>query len=290
MIQAQPFDDFVELHYQSVHWVCQRHTPSMDLAWEAFQETYVAFARRSGTFEQDADVGPWLREAARRCSLAVTRRGRRHVSIDDHSEIDPSVEMNVIDVSEEKEAIEIVRQELGLLSPEDRHVLELAYYHSKTQREIAREMDCPPGSVFSKVDGARDRLRQRVKKRGIAFALLLMLLRHDNAAFAAEVTLPSRTTTKMAAGKKKTALLAGVGTLTFGAVASSILWASTVWITSTPFPTGLTAIPAEELSVPDEQTQLTNTDAFHAVSGQGTGGTLLQQSGSYQGSDCSIGS
>lgn len=289
MIQAQPFDDFVELHYQSVHWVCQRHTPSLDLAWEAFQETYVAFARRSETFEKDADVGPWLREAARRCSLAVTRRGRRHVSINDHSEVDPSIDMNVTDVSEEKEAIEIVRQELGLLSPDDRRVLELAYYHSKTQREIAREMDCPPGSIFSKVEGARDRLRQRVKKRGIAFALLLLLLHHDNAVFSAEVRLPSRPS-NADGNKKKTALFAGAGTLFVGALAASTMWVTTVWMSTPELPIGMKASPGAKVSTAEKQTHLINADALHAVTGQGVGGTLINQTDPQEAADCSVGS
>lgn len=181
MIRAQDFDDFVELHYASVFWACRRHTPCVDTAWEAFQETYMAFLKRKDSLDLERDLEAWLRETARRCSLSVTRREHRQRSLDlasdslenSYSEQGP---FSPPSSAEREELLQILLEEFARLKGEDQVILRMVYQDSKSHRQIAKALNCPSGSVHSRVDSARTRLQKRMARRGVALAVLLWLL------------------------------------------------------------------------------------------------------------------
>lgn len=55
-----------------------------------------------------------------------------------------------------------LRAALGRLAPPERRILELADIDELSYREIARALDCPLGTVMSRLHRARRRLRQAV--------------------------------------------------------------------------------------------------------------------------------
>jgi RNA polymerase sigma-70 factor, ECF subfamily len=54
---------------------------------------------------------------------------------------------------------------LGLLQPGERRILELADLEELSYREIARALDCPLGTVMSRLHRARRRLREAAQAR-----------------------------------------------------------------------------------------------------------------------------
>jgi RNA polymerase sigma-70 factor (ECF subfamily) len=59
-----------------------------------------------------------------------------------------------------------VRAALAMLSPEQRAVIELAYFEGLTSSEIADRLKVPIGTVKSRVAAAMSKLRAGLEKRG----------------------------------------------------------------------------------------------------------------------------
>jgi RNA polymerase sigma-70 factor, ECF subfamily len=64
-----------------------------------------------------------------------------------------------------KEMHDIVREAMQELPPEQRRVLELAYFEGKSQSEIAAQLSQPLGSVKTRVQLGMKKLRARLTPR-----------------------------------------------------------------------------------------------------------------------------
>jgi RNA polymerase sigma-70 factor, ECF subfamily len=131
-----------------------------DLAAEAVQQAFVQAWRAADRFDPARELRPWLHTITRRAAVDVHRRHRRtaqDVPIDDtwaaqeHTATDgPSMD-TVWKVWQ-------VRQALERLTPDERLVLQLAYYQGMTQSEIADALGIPPGTVKSRTFRAQRNL------------------------------------------------------------------------------------------------------------------------------------
>lgn len=177
MIEPIRSDRWIEQYVSDVFSTCRRNTPSDDAAWEAFQETFLAYLRRKNSLDLETDPGPWLKETARRCCLATVRRQNRLLSsgIEDVETELPASKENPTDKVFLAEATTILQEELLQMSEFDRKLLQLIYVEGITHREAAQQLNCRPGSVHGKTADARRQLQQRLKRRGIAAGLLLLL-------------------------------------------------------------------------------------------------------------------
>ena len=180
MIKAAELSEFVDTYCSTVYNACRRNTPNVDTAWEAYQETFLVLVRRQDSLDMSEDWSPWLRETARRCSLAVLRKqrtGENAPIVNDQGQELFSINSEVADSAELTEMKDILQQELAGLCEADRSLLHMVYVDDKTHREVAEAIDCPAGSVHARVSTAKDRLRARLKRRGVELgAALLMFL------------------------------------------------------------------------------------------------------------------
>jgi uncharacterized protein (TIGR03067 family) len=100
-------------------------------------------------------------------------------------------------------------EEIGRLPDKYRIPLVLCYLEGKTNEQAAQHLGCPPGTVFSRLARARERLRLRLTRRGLALstgALTASLGRLSEQASAAVPQLLEATTVQGA-------LRFGAGTL-----------------------------------------------------------------------------
>lgn len=168
----------VEQHFPMIFRTCRQNTPCEDSAWEAFQETFLVFARRRDDLDLESDYGPWLRETARRCSLAIIRKNRRCAitQTTKFESVIPTVSDAQVDAASNSEATAVLREEIAKLSVEDQELLTCLYAEGMSHRELAGRLKCPTGSVHAKAAEARRRLRKRMERRGIVVSILLLLL------------------------------------------------------------------------------------------------------------------
>lgn len=199
MIEPIHSDRSVQQHVRMVFITCRRNTPSEDSAWEAFQETFLAFSRRRDTLDLDSDYGPWLRETARRCCFAVVRKERRQpiTGMEDIGTVAPTVSEDQADAASFSEVKSVLQEEIQQLSVEDQDLLRCLYDEGMTHRDIAEQLKCPSGSVYAKAEDARSRLRKRLERRGVvvgAMLLLFLLQVKAEAGWTPAIVAPRKTT------------------------------------------------------------------------------------------------
>ncbi|MEL6109851.1 MAG: sigma-70 family RNA polymerase sigma factor [Planctomycetota bacterium] len=224
MIRPAEQSDLEELiaeHGPSVLGVCRRTTGDTDTALEAFQDTFLAFTDRWDSLDQESDLGPWLRETARRCAMARRRRANRHRLTElpgDHAALAVDIP-STLQTLADRDSRRILREEFAQLDPRDQQLLYLAFVEELAHRDIAQRIGCPRGSLHSRLRAARSRLQIKLRKRGFAagFMLLLFLFRQNRDAFAtgtgaslyggggvkAATTLATESSSRLAAGRMR---------------------------------------------------------------------------------------
>jgi RNA polymerase sigma-70 factor (ECF subfamily) len=145
-------------------------------AEEVVQDVFVRVWQRASQFEAARGSGAaWIMAIARhRIVDELRRRGRRREVLDT---IDDLLERPVdhgLVVHEEtpedgrrREVLDAVRQ----LPEEQRHVILLAYFGGLTQAEIARELECPLGTVKKRTRLALQKLRASLAERPLVQVL-----------------------------------------------------------------------------------------------------------------------
>lgn len=133
-------------------------------AEDATQETFAAIWRSASTYKPERGPGaPWLFAVARN---AVVNQMRRRVPTPMEP---PEAIADQPGPSEQAEAAterERVHRAVAQLPPEQRAVIELAYWKELSQSEIAAELGIPLGTVKTRTRRALSRLADMLDERG----------------------------------------------------------------------------------------------------------------------------
>lgn len=131
-----------------------------ELAADAVQQAFVQAWRAADRFDPDRALPPWLYAITRRTAVDVYRRNRRsaaHVPLDETWASSPELAVEGPSLDATWRVWE-VRRALDRLTPEERKVLELAYFDGYTQTETATALGVPLGTVKSRTARAQRRL------------------------------------------------------------------------------------------------------------------------------------
>ena len=140
------------------------HHLAEDIAQQVFIELSTAIKRYDPRrsfppgFTESPSTGVWT--SYRR----LKRREDRYVPIVDGENL-PSPDPSPEDESEKSELSDTIRKAIWALDPKHRAVLVLRYYHGFSEAEIAVALGCPPGTVKSRLNTARGRLREILDTR-----------------------------------------------------------------------------------------------------------------------------
>ncbi len=130
----------------------RRMLPRKDLAEEALQDTFVNIWRRIEGYDgARGEIRTWIFAIAHHRAVDILRRERRLVPTPD-TDLESLLATAPPETAHEPLAqLEETRLRdcLGRLSQDQRRVLFLAYYHDRTQEEIARRLGSPLGTVKS---------------------------------------------------------------------------------------------------------------------------------------------
>lgn len=134
-------------------------------AEDLLQTVFVAAWRGAGRFQGRSKVATWLYRIAHHRAVSWLRSCRKVVALEQVPEI-PTDDTPPQQVMQAWRA-EQVRRALDQLSPEHRAVLELTFYHGFSYREIAQIVDCPVGTVKSRMSYARCRVEEHLRALGV---------------------------------------------------------------------------------------------------------------------------
>jgi RND family efflux transporter MFP subunit len=152
-------------HGPAVLGVCRRLLGDPNDAEDAFQATFLLLARKAGTIVRRQAVGAWLYRVAYRVALRA-RAARARAPLEqadlDHLPAGPEPD------TDWRELRAVLDEEVNRLPARERQAFVLCCLEGSTAEEAARQLGCPPGTVSSRLSRARQRLRRRLARRGLA--------------------------------------------------------------------------------------------------------------------------
>jgi RNA polymerase sigma factor (sigma-70 family) len=149
------------------------HTQEVE---DAFQATFIVLVHRAASLPEPIRLDAWLCGVARRVATrarmrAYRRRVREEIVVD-------SRELAISQPAEtDFEISPVVRAEVAKLPEKYRRPIELCYWHGLSNEEAAGRLSCPTGTLKWRLSRAREILRGRLTRLGMASLLLFGLQR-----------------------------------------------------------------------------------------------------------------
>ena len=166
------FRALVERHGPMVRRVCLGMLRDANDADDAFQATFLILVRRAGSLWVRDSLAPWLYQVACRTSAharSAASRRRRHERIAAGSKGLPPERLDLDDLGR------IVHEEVGRLPGPYREAVVLCLLEGLTPEAAAGTLNCPVGTVHSRLARGREKLRGRLERRGLAYPSLPFL-------------------------------------------------------------------------------------------------------------------
>ncbi len=163
------FEAILARHGPMVLGVCRRILRDRHEIDDAFQATFLVFARRAGSIRGAESVGRWLHGVARRVARrADAQRTLLSVRGGDLSAEEPaSPDGSPDEIAVGKELLAVLDDELTRLPASLRSPIILCDLEGLTREEAANRLGWPVGTVHSRLSRARDQLRRRLFRRGL---------------------------------------------------------------------------------------------------------------------------
>jgi RNA polymerase sigma factor (sigma-70 family) len=157
------FATLLRRHGPLVWGVCRRLLRHTQDAEDSFQATFLILARKAGSVGKRDSVRSWLYGVAYRVAVRARttahRRRERGGPLEDVAA--PGDDVAGPDLRP------LLDEELARLPERYRLPLILCHLEGRTQEEAARLLGCPRATVATRLARGRDRLRQRLARRGL---------------------------------------------------------------------------------------------------------------------------
>jgi RNA polymerase sigma-70 factor (ECF subfamily) len=158
----------MERHYQRLHRIVLAYLRDADEALDVVQETFVKAFTHAGSWQEQAEVAPWLTRIAVNKAIDRYRRGKRRWLAEQPLEreghepgfeaLDPSPERRVLG----RELADRIGRAVRSLPERQRAVFVLRHYEEMSLEEIAQTLDLKLGTVKSTLHRAVHHLRERL--------------------------------------------------------------------------------------------------------------------------------
>ncbi len=164
------FETILTRHGSTVLTVCRQVLGDAHAAEDAFQATFLVLIRRAGSLRlrENGSLGPWLYGVAYRTALKARQSTfRRHAR--EHRAAVPETRAGEGAATVERDDLgAALHEEINRLPARYRAPIVLCYFEGRTHDEAAAALRWPVGTVRSYLSRARDRLRSRLTRRGLA--------------------------------------------------------------------------------------------------------------------------
>jgi RNA polymerase sigma factor (sigma-70 family) len=204
----------LQRHGPLVWGVCRRLLGEEHAAEDAFQATFLILVRQARSISKRSSLRSWLYGVAVRVALRARKREQLRRVREGRSPVrqpgDPLAEVVWTDLRP------ILDEEIRRLPEKYRLPVILCYLEGQTNDEAARLLDCPRGTIATRLARAREQLRQRLSRRGLALSAgaLTILLSENVVSAAAPAILIQQTA--------QAALLVAGGTALTAAASGSV--------------------------------------------------------------------
>lgn len=151
-----------------------RMVGDLRMAEDLLQEVFLAVWQHAASYTpQSGSVSGWLTSIMRHRAIDYLRKKHRHrpwgeIHWEESEQEQETVSPDAWDEAWRSVQGSLVRACLMRLLPEQRVVIEMAYFEGLTQREIANACQTPLGTVKARMRLGLQHLRRELEKRGIS--------------------------------------------------------------------------------------------------------------------------
>ena len=163
------FTVLVRRHGPMVFRACRAILRDPHAAEDAFQATFLVLARKAGGLWVRGSLGPWLLSVARRVAYCARREASRQRA-HERTAAEQAAPATLDPGWDDRDAI--LHEELVRLPEKYRTAVVLCDLEGLTQEQAARQLGWPDGTVRSRLARGRERLRERLTRRGMAPAVV----------------------------------------------------------------------------------------------------------------------
>ena len=161
------FDRLVELHRERIYQLVYQLTGSHEDADDISQEVFIRAYKSIGKFRGMSKLSTWLYRISVNLSINhLNRESRRAHEISYEKTLSTGRSFNAsgrinnpLEDVEAEELAQRIKDSMELLPVAERIVFVLRVNQELSYREIARTLNCPVGTVMSRLNRARRRLR-----------------------------------------------------------------------------------------------------------------------------------
>jgi RNA polymerase sigma factor (sigma-70 family) len=157
------FETLVARHGPMVLGVCGNVLRDPHNAQDAFQATFLVLASRAGSIRRRETLAGWLLGVARRVALRSRADLARRRAYEGRA-----AEMAADRQEDRPRSWPELHEEIGRLPERYREPVVLCYLEGLSTDAAAFRLGCPRGTVLSRLSRARERLRGRLTRRGLA--------------------------------------------------------------------------------------------------------------------------
>jgi RNA polymerase sigma factor (sigma-70 family) len=169
------FAALVSRHGPMVLGICRQSLGDLQHAEDAFQAVFFVLARRARSIQDPDLLGNWLYgvalRTARKAKIRLSRqRAREADSMTRRSEASFCVTGSAQETAIAREHAGALYDEIARLPLPFRVSVVLCYFEGLSLDEAAQRLGCPAGTVHSRLDRARTKLRRGLIRRGIVLS------------------------------------------------------------------------------------------------------------------------
>ncbi len=155
------FEILVKRYMKRAYFIVLGFTGDPEASLDLSQDAFVSVFRSIKRFNPQYRFYPWFYKILKNLSLNHIRKRKKETdvrgSIPDNT-YNPEV------IKERDERKEAVWKAIWELEPGEREIIILKHFQNLTYKDIAQTLDCPLGTVMSRLYYARKKLREKVER------------------------------------------------------------------------------------------------------------------------------
>ncbi|HWM93093.1 MAG TPA: sigma-70 family RNA polymerase sigma factor [Thermoanaerobaculia bacterium] len=162
------FEALYHAYYRRLFAYLLKTTRRIDIAEEVLDDVMLAVWTGASGFDGRSRPSTWIFGIAWHKALKAMARQERHRP--ESEEVDgeePADDPGPERLLARREVADALERALRSLSPDQRAVVELTYYHGFSYQEIAEIMSCPVNTVKTRMFHARRRLKELLPTLGV---------------------------------------------------------------------------------------------------------------------------